>query len=113
MPIRTISYCTSTGDAQERLGEPVELPARLRPRPRRGVAPHLREGVEDAPLAPRPGPRLPEGLGEAVPAVGDDHLGRRDARHQRRPRPAVLGAAQVPAQGTVKILAHFPRIPLM
>ena len=81
------------GDRQQRPREPVELDPRLGPRPRRGISSHLGKGVEDAPLAPRLRPSFSQGLGKAVPAVGDDDLWRRDARHQRRPGAAVLRPA--------------------
>ena len=86
-------------DREQRLGQPVELDARRRLWPCRGAAPHLRKGVEHAPLAPRPRPGPPQGLGEAVPTVRDDDLWGSNARHQRRPGTAVLGSAQVPAEG--------------
>ena len=56
----------------------IELAPRLELRPRRRVALDLREGVEGAPLGPGARPSLAHGLGEPAPAVGDDHLGRRD-----------------------------------
>ena len=71
--------------AQEVPGEGVELYPRLELRPRGRVAPDLAEHVEEASLDPGVGPGLPRRLGEPRSAVGDDHLGRRDAAEEPPP----------------------------
>ena len=64
-------------EAREFEGKRVQLDARLQPRPRGRVAPHLRERVEDAPLHPRRRPNLAHGLGKTAAAIRDDYVGRR------------------------------------
>ena len=86
---------------QEGLGNPVELCAGLEVRAARGVPPDLAERVEDAPLHASGRPLAPQRLGQPVPAVRHRHLGRSDAGDQRRPRPGVPVAAQVPAEDGV------------
>ena len=84
-------------DAEQVLGQPVELRAGLQVRPGRGLLLHLAERVEDAPLdlgfGPHPLPRLLE----PGPAVSHHDLGRRYRRHERRPGPRVLRPGHVPA----------------
>ena len=83
-------------NAHEVARDEVELAPRLELRPHRRVALDLREGVEGAPLDPGARPGLAHGLGEPAPAVGDDHVGRRNRRHEGRPRPRVLRPRHVP-----------------
>ena len=93
-------------DAHEVARDGVELAPRLEPRARRRVAPDLREGVEGAPLDPGARPGLAHGLGEPAPAIGDDHVGRRDRRHEGRPRPGVLGPGHVPGDHPLAAAAY-------
>lgn len=93
-------------DAHEVARGEVELAPRLELRPRRRVALDLREGVEGATLDPGARPGLAHGLGEPAPAVGDDHLGRRDRRHEGRPRPRVLGPGHVPGDHPLAAAAY-------
>ena len=93
-------------DAHEVARDEVELAPRLELRPRRRVALDLREGVEGAPLDPGARPGLAHGLGEPAPAVGDDHLGRRDRRHEGRPRPRVLRPRHVPGDHPLAAAAY-------
>ena len=83
-------------DAHEVERDPVQLPARLEPRPRRRAPLYLAERVEHASLDLGPGPGRAHGLGEAAAAVGDHGVGRRYRLHERRPRPRVLGFRHVP-----------------
>lgn len=84
-------------DGEEVSGQGVELDSGLQLRTRRGVALDLAEGVEDASLHARGGPRLAPGLLEAASPVRHDDLGRGDLAHQRLPRPRVLASGHVPA----------------
>ena len=93
-------------DAHEVARDEVEPAPRLELRPRRRVALDLREGVEGAPLDPGARPGLAHGLGEPAPAVGDDHLGRRDRRHEGRPRPRVLRPRHVPGDHPLAAAAY-------
>ena len=70
------------------------------------VALDLREGVEGAPLDPGARPGLAHGLGEPAPAVGDDHVGRRDRRHEGRSRPRVLRPCHVPGDHPLAAAAY-------
>lgn len=96
-------------DAHEVARDEVELAPRLELRPRRRVALDLREGVEGAPLDPGARPGLAHGPGEPAPAVGDDHVGRRDRRHEGRPRPRVLGPGHVPGDRSTWNDMYKPR----
>ena len=93
-------------DAHEVARDEVELAPRLELRPRRRVALDLREGVEGAPLDPGARPGLAHGLGEPAPAVGDDHVGRRDRRHEGRSRPRVLRPCHVPGDYPLAAAAY-------
>lgn len=93
-------------DAHEVARDGVELPARLELRAGRRVALDLREGVEGASLDPGARPGLARGLGEPAPAVGDDHVGRRDRGHEGRPRPRVLRPGHVPGDHPLAAAAY-------
>ena len=93
-------------NAHEVARDEVELAPRLELRLRRRVALDLREGVEGAPLGPGARPGLAHGLGEPAPAVGDDHVGRRDRRHEGRPRPRVLRPRHVPGDRPLAAAAY-------
>ena len=93
-------------DAHEAARDEVEPASRLELRPRRRVALDPREGVEGAPLDPGARPGLAHGLREPAPAVGDDHLGRRDRRHGGRSRPRVLRPRRVPGDRPLAAAAN-------
>lgn len=93
-------------DAHEVARDEVELAPRLELRLCRRVALDLREGVEGAPLDPGARPGLAHGLGEPAPAVGDDHVGRRDRRHEGRSRPRVLRPCHVPGDHPLAAAAY-------
>ncbi len=82
----------------ELLGEPVQLDARLQPRPAGRVALDLAERMEQASLDPGFRPLRRDRLGEPRATVGHDHLGRRDPREQGLPGPGGLGLGHVPAE---------------
>lgn len=100
-----VAYPIARNDVAS-FADEVELAPRLELRPRRRVAFYLREGVERAPLDPGARPGLAHGLGEPAPAVGDDHVGRRDRRHEGRSRPRVLRPCHVPGDHPLAAAAY-------
>ena len=83
--------------AHEPVGDPEKLDPRLQLGLQGRAALDLAGCVERASLDPRLGPYCGRRLGEPRGAVRDEHLGRRHAQHQRRPRARALALRQMPS----------------
>lgn len=83
-------------DMQELLRVLVELNARFEVRSGRRISFDLAERMEEASLNEGIRPASPSRFRKASATIGDDHIGRSDAREERLPRPRCLGACKIP-----------------
>lgn len=85
-------------DMQELFRMLVELGARFEVRPGRRISFDLAERMEEASLDSGIRPASPSRFRKAGASIGDDHVGRSDAREEGLPCPRCLGAREIPRQ---------------